>query len=125
MALGSATARWLLLIIVYGVAIPNTRRRAGVMLGTLVLTPLVITTAAGLGQTAFGAVAAQATLLMTITLSAGGAAALYACVRLNVLPPEALESEMIGQYRLKSPLRAGGIGEVYLAEHVLLQRPCA
>src|SRR5262249_36731581 len=29
------------------------------------------------------------------------------------------------QYQLKGPLRAGGMGEVYLAEHVLLKRPCA
>jgi len=125
MALGSATARWLLLIVIYGTLIPNARRRAGMVLGTLVLMPLVITTAASLGQPAFGAASAQATVQMTATLVAGGGAVLYACVRLNALPAAALESEMIGQYQLKGPLRAGGMGEVYLAEHVLLKRPCA
>jgi serine/threonine-protein kinase len=125
LALGASTARWLLLIITYGTVIPNTQRRGGLVLGTLVLMPLVITTAAALGQPTFGAATAPAALQMAAALVAGGGVALYACVRLNPLPPQALESEMIGQYQLKAPLRAGGMGEVYLAEHVLLKRPCA
>jgi serine/threonine-protein kinase len=125
LALGAATARWLVLIVIYGILIPNTRRRAVIMLGTLVLTPLFITTAASLGQPAFGTVSAPATLQMTVALTAGGGVVLYACIRLNDLPAPALESEMIGQYQLKGPLRVGGMGEVYLAEHVLLRRPCA
>ncbi len=125
MALGAAAARWLLLTVAYGVIIPNTPRRAAVVVAALVLVPLLIAAGAGLGHPAAGGSFVLAALPMTASLVAGGAAALFACARLSTYPPQALEGEMIGQYHLKGPLRAGGMGEVYLAEHILLRRPCA
>jgi serine/threonine protein kinase len=95
------------------------------VLTTLVLMPLIIAAGAGLGPSRSGASFALATLQMTAALVAGGAAVLFARARLNPFPPQALETEMVGQYQVKAPLRAGGMGEVYLAEHILLKRLCA
>ena len=51
--------------------------------------------------------------------------AIYGAHVQNTLRVEAFEAKQLNQYRLVAPLGSGGMGDVFLAEHHLMKRPCA
>jgi serine/threonine-protein kinase len=110
----------------YGIFIPNTGRRCALMLGGILLTSLLVGIAAlwkdGLLFTPFGL---GFLLELALCLGVATACGVYGSHRIYVLRQQAQQGRRLGQYQLKQAIGAGGMGEVYLAEHVLLRRPCA
>lgn len=119
------------LMMVYGMFIPNSTRRAALMVGLIAIIPGVVI---GLNEASletidqfrreniFSVRIASGNLL---SLATGAGFAIYSNHITNRWRNRAKEAERLGQYELFNRIGSGGMGDVFLAEHRLLKRQCA
>ncbi|AGA31502.1 serine/threonine-protein kinase [Singulisphaera acidiphila] len=125
-----------ILILTYGLYVPKSWRRTSVVVGPLALLPFTILFVLAMQYPAamgwlwegwrgskthriwlFGFDA-----IILLVLAVGST---FGARTISRLRRQVAEARQLGQYRLRQRIGSGGMGEVYLAEHQLLKRPCA
>jgi serine/threonine-protein kinase len=117
------------LMMIYGTLIPNRPQVAAGLLVAMFLGPVFTSAAIRMHPIPTSIVDklrdAEDRGSNILFLAIGAALAIYSSFLVNSLRCDLHEAKKYGQYQLRGKIGAGGMGEVHLAEHELLKRPCA
>lgn len=122
----SGTLGLAVMMLTYGMLMPNGwRRTAAMMLPPILATAGILILSrhqfASVARSIDAIRAAEAGFALILT----GVIATYGSYTISTLRREANRARQLGRYHLKRELGTGGMGQVHLGEHQLLKRPCA
>ncbi len=116
---------WLVLIYTYALFIPNTVRRAAVAVGLMSLMSLgLLFGMIWSDPQVRAAVPAEQVVGLVLMFCVASGSSVVGVGLIGSLRRAVFVARQFGQYQLTRRIGAGGMGEVYLAEHQLLKRPC-
>ena len=125
LATDSMAVRWAVGIIGLSTLIPETLRRNSLLVAAQVSLAMLITTAMAITDPVYAPRAGRVVALMGLWMTLTATIAIFGAAKLAELRHQVAEARRLGQYQLVRRIGAGGMGEVHLAEHLLLKQPVA
>lgn len=124
------SSRWITLIFIYTLFIPNHWKRAATFVFPMAIAPLAcvlfcIWRYPEVHEIMWNPFGRGQIIRLALAMGLIFAVSVYATYMIGALRREAYTARQLGQYRIRERIGVGGMGEVYLAEHQMLKRPCA
>ncbi len=125
LAVDSMAARWFALIVGISVLVPETFRRNNMLVALQAGIAMTLTVIMSLSDPAYRPHFWRILALMLFWMGVASTVAIFGAYKMAELRRQVAEARRFGQYQLIRKIGGGGMGEVHLAEHVLLKQPCA
>ncbi|HET6423231.1 MAG TPA: serine/threonine-protein kinase, partial [Planctomycetaceae bacterium] len=123
---GMSTVGFAVVMLAYGMFMPNGWTRTACMMIPPTLAPICeLIFVRSLDPFAADVLTPVVVLQFAAVLVATAGISTFGTATIARLREEIRKAQRLGQYHLKQKIGHGGMGDVYLAEHDLLKRPCA
>ena len=125
LAVDSMASRWFAIIVGISALVPETFRRNNMLVALQAGIAMTLTIVMSLSDPAYRPHFWRVVALMGFWMGIASTVAIFGAYKLAELRRQVAEARRFGQYQLIRRIGGGGMGEVHLAEHVLLKQPVA